>query len=119
MCKCGKTKTQFVKRGAAGGSFLNTFVHKLPFEMHLLGHNFTGSGTKLYKILNSDGTPQEWSMLINRVDNAAYHHNLCYSKHDVTKTLNQLCDKTMLNELNKIVNITLRERIEKSGWKTH
>ena len=32
---CGKTKTQFVKRGAAGGSFLNTFVNKLPLEMHL------------------------------------------------------------------------------------
>ena len=38
----GKTKTQFVKRGAAGGSFLNVYVKKLPFEMHLSGHNFTG-----------------------------------------------------------------------------
>ena len=38
-----KTKTQFVKKGAAGGSFLNTLVKKkLPFEMHLPGHNFTG-----------------------------------------------------------------------------
>ena len=52
---CGKTKIQFVKRGAAGGSFLNTLVNKLPFEMHFPGHNFTGSGTKLYKALNSDG----------------------------------------------------------------
>ena len=34
---CGKTKTQFVKKGAAGGSFLNTFVNKLPFKMHLPG----------------------------------------------------------------------------------
>ena len=24
---CGKTKTQFVKRGSAGGSFLNTLVN--------------------------------------------------------------------------------------------
>ena len=30
----GKTKTQFVKKGAAGGSFLNTLVNNLPFEMH-------------------------------------------------------------------------------------
>ena len=75
---CGKTKTQFVKRGAAGGSFLNTFVNKLPFEMHLPGHNITDLGTKLYKRLNSDGTPKEWSIPINRVDNAAYHHDLCY-----------------------------------------
>ena len=51
---CGKTKTQFVKKGAAGGSFLNTFVNNLPFQMHLPRHNFTGPGTKLYKRLNSD-----------------------------------------------------------------
>ena len=44
---CGKIKTQFVKRAAAGGSFLNTLMNKLPFEMHLPGHNFTVPGTKL------------------------------------------------------------------------
>ena len=82
--------------------------------MNLPGHNFTGSGTKLYKRLNSDGTQTEWSILISRVDNAAYHHALCYSKHDDTNTRNEVCDKTMLNELNEIVNPTLRERIDKS-----
>ena len=49
---------------------------------------------------------------INRVDNASYHHDLCYSKHDDTKTRNEVCDKTMLGELNGIVNPTLRERID-------
>ena len=77
-----KTKTQFVKKGAAGGRFLNTFVNNVPFEMHLPGHNFTVLGTKLYKRLNSDGTPKEWNMPINRVYNAAYHLDQCYSKHD-------------------------------------
>ena len=77
---CGKTMTQFVKKGAAGGSFLNTLVNKLPFGMHLPRHKFTGPGTKLYKRLNSDGTPKEWSMTINGVDNSAYHHDVCYSK---------------------------------------
>ena len=51
---CGKTKTQFIKRDAVG-SFLNTLVNKLLFEMHLPGHKFTGPGTKLYKRLNPDG----------------------------------------------------------------
>ena len=51
---CGKTKTQFINRDATGGSFLNTLVNKLPFEMHLPGHNFTGPGTKLYKRLNPE-----------------------------------------------------------------
>ena len=111
---CEKTKTQFIERDAAGGCFLNSLVKKLPFEMHLPGHNFTGPGTKLYKRLNPDGTPKEWSIPINRVDNAAYHRDLCYSKHDDTKTRNEVCDKTMLCELSAIVNPTLRKRIDKS-----
>ena len=109
-----KTKTQFIKRDAIGGSFLNSLANKLPFEMHFPGHNFTGPGTKLYKRLNSDGTPKEWSIPLNRVDNAAYHHDLCYSKLDDTKTRNEVCDKTMLCELSGIVNPTLRQRIDKS-----
>ena len=82
--------------------------------MHLPGHNFTGPGTKVYKRLNRDGMPKEWSIPINRVDNAAYHHDLCYSKHDDTKTMNEVCDKIMLGELNGMVNPNLRERIDKS-----
>ena len=50
----GKTKTQFIKSDAKDGSFLNTLVNKLPFEMHLPEHKFTGPGTKLYKRLNPD-----------------------------------------------------------------
>ena len=53
-------------------------------------------------------------MPINRVVNAAYHHDLCYSKHDDTKTRNEVCDKTMRGELSEIVNPTLRERSDKS-----
>ena len=52
-----KTKTKLVKKGAAGESFLKTLVNKLTFEMHLPGHNFTGSRTKIYKRLNPDETP--------------------------------------------------------------
>ena len=43
-------------------------------------------------------------MPINRVDNAAYRHGLCYSKHDDTKTRNQVFEKPMLDELIGIVN---------------
>ena len=82
--------------------------------MYLPGHNFTGPGTKLNKRLNPDGALKEWSMSINRVDNAAYHHDLCYSKHDDTKTRNKVCDKAMLSELSGILNPTLRERIDRS-----
>ena len=40
-------------------------------------------------------------------------YDLCYSKYDDTKTRNEVCDKTMLVELNGIVNPTLRVRIDK------
>ena len=91
-----QTKTPFIKRDVTDGSFHNTLVNKHPFEMNLPGHNFTDPGTKLYKRLNSDGTPKEWSNPINTVDNAAYHHDLCCSKHDDSKTRNEVCDKTLL-----------------------
>ena len=70
--------------------------------------------------MNPNGTPKEWSIPINRVDNAAYHHDLCYSKHDDTNTRNEVCYKTMLGELNGIVNPKLWEIIDKSiVGKTH
>ena len=97
-------ETFFIKRDVTGGSFLNTLVNKLPFEMHFPGHNLTGPGKKLYKRLNPDETPKEWSIPINRLDNVAYHHDLCYSKHDDTKTWNDVCYKTMLGELSGIAN---------------
>ena len=90
---CGITKTQFVKSGA---DVLNTMVNKLPFELHLPGHSFTGPGTRLDNRLNPDRTPKPWSKPINRVDEAAYNHDLCYDKHQDTKTRNEVCDKDML-----------------------
>ena len=56
---CGKIKCKFAKKEVGSGSFLNSLANKLPFEMHLPGHNFTGPGTKLNKRLNPDETPKE------------------------------------------------------------
>ena len=100
---CGRTKTQFIKSDATAGSFLITTINKLLFELHLSRYNFT-----------ANGTPKEWSMLINRVDNAANYYDLCYSKHSYTKTINDVYDKTMLNELDGIMNPTLKKRTNKS-----
>ena len=55
---CGRIKTQFIKIDATGGNFLNTTINKLPFELHVPGHNFTGPCTKLDKRLNADRTPK-------------------------------------------------------------
>ena len=109
-----QTKTQLIKNDATGGSFPNALVNKFPFEMHLPAHNFTGPGKNLYKRLNPDGTPKKWSIPINRVYNAAYHHDLCYWKPGDTNTGNDVCDKAMLVELIGIMNPTFWERIDKS-----
>jgi len=77
---------------------VNTLVSKLPIEVHLPGQNFTGPGTKLDRRLNPDGTPKEWSKPVNRVDTAAYYHDLCYAKHPDTKTRNEICGREMLKE---------------------
>ena len=113
---CGTTKMQFIKSREAkakGGSILNKMINNLPVEMHLLGHNFTGPGTKLNKRLNADLTPKEWSKPINRIDKAAYNHDICYLKNNDTATRNNVCDKNMLQEMKNIYNPTLRERMER------
>ena len=108
---CGTKKSKFIS--ASGKGFINDTIHSLPFEMHMPGHNFTGPGTKLNKRLNEDMTPKAWSKPINRVNKAAYHHDICYVKSKDTKTRNKVCNKNMLTELNGIYNPTLRERMER------
>ena len=107
---CGKVKTQFVK---AGTGLFNRAVNSLPFELHLARHNFAGPGTMLDRRLNPDLTPKEWSKPINKVDTAAYHHDLCYAQHPDRETRNKVCDREMLRELGAITSPTLRERLER------
>ena len=109
----GTTKTQFIK-AQKGASLLNKVINNLPVEMHLPGHNFTAPGTKLKKRLNPDLTLKKWNKPVNRVDKAAYHHDICYLKNDDTATRNAVCDKNMLKELKGIYNPTLGERLDKS-----
>jgi hypothetical protein len=111
---CYNIKTQFTKNRQSGGGLLNRVINKLPFEMHLPGHNFTGPGTNLNKRLASDLKPKSWSLPINRVDKAAYHHDICYLKNKDATTRNRICDKTMLKDLDNIADPNLRERIERS-----
>jgi len=97
----------------SGSGLFNKAVSNLPFERHLSGHNFTGPGTKLDRRLNPDGTPRDWSKPINRVDEAAYHHDTCYAKNQDLRTRKEVCDREMLRELAQITNPSLRERMER------
>ena len=51
---------------------------------------------------------------MNRVDRAAYHHDVCYLKNKDTATRNKVCDKDMLSEMKGIFKPTLRERLDRS-----
>ena len=88
-------------------------MNKLPFEFHFPGHNFTGPGTRLDRRLNPEDTTKDWFKPINRVDTAAYHHDLCYAKNQDRKTRNEICDREMVRELDQITNPSLRERLER------
>lgn len=123
---CGTTKTQFISMNcceATGGdlvSSLNSITSKFklpwakyPGEMHLPGMNFAGPGTRLDLRLNPDGTPKESSKPIDRVDAAAYRHDMAYDAFPDTKTRN-IADRVMVSELNEIPNPTLRERVERA-----
>jgi len=88
---CETKKSKFIS--ASGKGFINDTIVSLPFEMRMLGYNFTGPGTKLNKRLNEDMTPKAWSKPINRVDKAVYHHDICYVKNKDTKTRKEVFDK--------------------------
>ena len=81
--------------------------------MHLTGHSFSGPNTRLDLRLNPDGSWKEWSKPVNRVDYAAYKHDLAYAEHQDTENRNK-ADRAMVEELDIIENPTLRERIERS-----
>ena len=127
---CGTTKTQFVRQrpGASakmssGGdlvSSLNSFTRniklpwaKYPGEMHLPGMNFAGPGTRLDLRLNPNGTPTISSKPVDRVDEAAYRHDMAYAAFPDTKTRN-VADRVMVSELNEIPNPSIRERVEQA-----
>jgi hypothetical protein len=117
-----KRKTTFVcsQKGGDITSSINAITSniKLPWgkykgEMHLPGMNFAGPGTRLDLRLDANGFPIESSRPVDRVDDAAFRHDLAYSKFTDTKRRN-IADKIMISELNDLPNPTLRERIERA-----
>ena len=86
---------------------------KFEGEMHLPGHNFTGPGTRLDYRLNNDGSWKNWRTPVDRVDLAAYHHDIEYAKHDGTANRN-IADEAKIRELDSTENPTMRERAERA-----
>lgn len=114
---CGKKKEAKGGGEKSGKGVVNAAISKLPFEMHLPGHQFTGPGTQLLRgktRLNPDLSPKPWSKPINRVDQSALEHDVCYLKNPDTETRNKVCDANMIKALDDIPNPTIRERMERA-----
>jgi len=115
---CASIKIQFVKQGGDISSILTSTMRntklpwaKYPGEMHIPGMNFAGPGTRLDLRLDSSGRPKPDSLPVDRVDEAAYRHDMAYATFPDTKTRN-IADRVMVSELDEISNPTLKERAE-------
>ena len=72
---------------------------KYPGEKHLFNHSVIGPGTRLDLRLNSGDTPI--TKPINRVNDAAYKHDLVYRDHADLES-RHVADLKMIHELESI-----------------
>lgn len=93
----GKVKVQFVETSSGGDlvSSLNAFTKNIqlpssryPVDMYLPGMNFAGPGIRLDLRLDEDRSPKDFSKPVNRVDGAAYRHDLACVTFPNTKRRN-------------------------------
>ena len=63
------------KKLSSGRGIVNSIIHKLPFELHLPGYQYCGTGTKLHK------RPARSDSGINPLDVACKEHKIAYSNH--------------------------------------
>jgi hypothetical protein len=85
---------------------------KYPNEKHLPSHNFTGPNTNLEKRLDENDNPLPDSKPFNRVDSAAYKHDLFY-RDNTDLNARHNADREMIEELNNIQDPTFREKVER------
>ena len=71
--------------------------------------NFAGPGTNLDETLTSTDAYQDWSKPVDRVDNAAYHHDIAY-KYFIDKQTRNLADKMVLEEMDSTQTLPYSER---------
>lgn len=96
-----------------GSDIVDKIIDKLPVELHLPGHNFTGPGTKLHKRLDKHGRPLPHSKPKNKVDEVSMHHDICYNKNK-SREGRKKCDLDMMSRLNNLKKLSIREKIERA-----
>ena len=123
---CGTKKSVFIsgkKKLEQGKGIMNWGINNLPFEAHMIDQgddgkirraSFAGPGTNLKKRLNPDDTPKEWSKPINKLDEGAYHHDLCYRDYTDVSTRNK-CDETLERVADQVINNPRSTTIQKTN----
>ena len=106
---CGTTKSRFAsaKESASGNCSFRAEGKgwtDLPFELHpqvslTKRYSFVGPGTKLNKRLDENKNPLSHSKPVNKLDEIAMNHDICYEKYSDTKERNKICDKKMLDDI--------------------
>ena len=109
---CGTTKSTFGSCPKAESRFISAKQEgkegkgwtDLPFELHppvslTKRYSFVGPGTKLNKRLDSNKNPLPHSKPVNKLDEIAMNHDICYEKYPDTKERNKICDKKMLDDI--------------------
>lgn len=79
------------KKIVSGNGLLDSVINKLPFEIHLPGHQYCGPGTKLAKRL-ARGDPG-----ISLLDSACKDHDIVYEKYKTGKERND-ADKVLASK---------------------
>jgi len=120
---CKSNNSQFVKKQQTGGDFssmLNMVTSgiKLPWtkfkgEIHILGINFACPRSNLNKPSTPTGQYHDWSKPVEKVDEAAYHYDLAYQQFSDT-VIRNIADRAMLQQMDDIINPSIRERIERA-----
>ncbi|ESO81916.1 hypothetical protein LOTGIDRAFT_170460 [Lottia gigantea] len=85
---------------------------KYPGEKHLPGHNYTGPGTRLDLRLDENDKPKPGEEPVNRVDAAAFKHDILYRNKDIN--FRHEADKQMIIELENIPNPTFKKRMQRA-----
>ena len=86
---------------------------KYPGEKHVFGHNYTGVGTRLDIRLDENDQPESGEEPKNRIDLAAYHHDIKYRDAKNDLQLKHKADREMLKELDNIQNPSTAERFQR------
>src|SRR3954452_11766516 len=100
---CGSKKAKFIKE-PKGGDIVDE-IGKHVGEIHFPGSNYLGPGTKFKERIKQGVKP------VDRVDEAAMHHDLAYHIHK-DKDKRHEADRKLLADIDSIQNPTFKEKLK-------